>query len=78
LSLDGPVAEITDATRQTWSGKSVHNQLLTAMERLRGCDAWSVIATCTDQNLEQLVALVESSPQSSAATSSTARPGASW
>jgi len=59
LSLDGPVAEITDATRQTWSGKSVHQQVLTAMERLRGYDAWSVIATCTDQNLEQLVPLVE-------------------
>lgn len=59
LSLDGPVAEITDATRRTWSGKSVHQQVLTAMDRLRGYDAWSVIATCTDQNLEQLVPLVE-------------------
>ena len=59
LSLDGPLAEITDATRRTWSGKSVHKQVLTAMDRLRGYDAWSVIATCTDRNLEQLVPLVE-------------------
>lgn len=59
LSLDGPEAEITDATRRTWNGKSVHKKVLTAMDRLRGYDAWSVIATCTDQNLEQLVPLVE-------------------
>ncbi|MEO5661537.1 MAG: peptide-modifying radical SAM enzyme CbpB [Polaromonas sp.] len=59
LSLDGPVAEITDATRHTWNGKSVHNKVLKAMDRLQGYDAWSVIATCTDQNLEQLVPLVE-------------------
>lgn len=26
LSLDGPVAGITDATRRTWGGKSVHEQ----------------------------------------------------
>ncbi len=59
LSLDGPAAEITDATRRTWNGKSVHNKVLTAMDRLRGYDAWSVIATCTEKNLDQLVPLVE-------------------
>ncbi len=59
LSLDGPVAEITDATRHTWNGKSVHKKVLMAMDRLRGYEAWSVIATCTDRNLEQLVPLVE-------------------
>lgn len=59
LSLDGPLAEITDATRRTWGGKSVHNKVLDTMERLRGYRAWSVIATCTAKNLDQLVPLVE-------------------
>jgi len=58
LSLDGPLAEITNATRHTWAGKSIHDKVLMAMERLRGYDAWSVIATCTAKNLDQLVALV--------------------
>lgn len=59
LSLDGPLAEITDATRRTWAGKSVHGKVLDAMDRLRGYEAWSVIATCTEKNLDQLVPLVE-------------------
>ena len=59
LSLDGPSAEITDATRRTWSSRSVHNRVLAAMERLRGYDAWSVIATCTTENLPYLTAMVD-------------------
>ena len=59
LSLDGPLAEVTDATRRTWAGRSVHAKVLDAMDRLRGYDAWSVIATCTAKNLEQLVPLVD-------------------
>jgi len=59
LSLDGPLAEITDATRLTFGGKSVHAKVLDAMERLRGYESWSVIATCTAKNLDQLVPLVE-------------------
>ena len=59
LSLDGPTADVTDATRLTFGGKSVHDKVLSAMERLRGYDAWSVIATCTAKNLDQLVPLVE-------------------
>ena len=59
LSLDGPFAGITDATRRTWSGRSVHNRVLAAMDRLRGYGMWSVITTCTTENLPYLTAMVE-------------------
>ena len=59
LSLDGPVAGITDATRLTWGGKSVHEKVLKAMEKLRGYGSWSVITTCTTENLPYLTRMVE-------------------
>jgi len=59
LSLDGPVAGITDATRRTWGGKSVHGKVLAAMARLRGYGSWSVITTCTTENLPYLTQMVE-------------------
>ncbi len=59
LSLDGPVAGITDATRRTWGGKSVHDKVLRAMEKLRGYGSWSVITTCTTENLPYLTRMVE-------------------
>ena len=59
LSLDGPVAGITDATRQTWSGRSVHKQVLAAMDKLKGYGSWSVITTCTTENLPYLTQMVE-------------------
>ncbi|MEW5887620.1 MAG: peptide-modifying radical SAM enzyme CbpB [Pseudomonadota bacterium] len=59
LSLDGPEAAVTDATRHTWSGRSVHARVLAAMEALRGYDAWSVITTCTTENLAHLPRMVE-------------------
>ena len=59
LSLDGPEAAITDSTRRTWSGRSVHKQVLAAMDKLRGYDAWSVITTCTTENLAYLTQMVE-------------------
>lgn len=59
LSLDGPVAGITDATRLTWGGKSVHEKVLKAMEKLRGYGSWSVITTCTTENLKHLTQMVE-------------------
>ncbi len=59
LSLDGPMAGITDATRRTWGGKSVHDKVLTAMERLKGYGSWSVITTCTTENLPYLTQMVE-------------------
>ena len=59
LSLDGPVAPITDATRQTWGGKSVHDKVLAAMDKLKGYGSWSVITTCTTENLPYLSQMVE-------------------
>lgn len=59
LSLDGPQANITDATRKTWGGKSVHDKVLTAMEKLRGYGSWSVITTCTTENLPYLTQMVD-------------------
>lgn len=59
LSLDGPFAGITDATRRTWGGKSVHDKVLAAMEKLKGYGSWSVITTCTTENLPYLTQMVE-------------------
>jgi len=59
LSLDGPVAGVTDATRLTWGGKSVHDKVLKAMDALRGYGSWSVITTCTTENLAHLARMVE-------------------
>jgi uncharacterized protein len=59
LSLDGPEAAITDITRYTWSGRGVHDRVLAAMESLRGYDAWSVITTCTTENIAYLTRMVE-------------------
>jgi len=59
LSLDGPFAEITDATRQTWGGKSVHGKVLAAMDKLKGYGSWSVITTCTTENLPYLTQMIE-------------------
>ncbi len=59
LSLDGPEAAITDSTRHTWSGRSVHKRVLAAMDALSGYDAWSVITTCTTENLTHLTRMVE-------------------
>ncbi|MFA7268051.1 MAG: peptide-modifying radical SAM enzyme CbpB [Sterolibacterium sp.] len=59
LSLDGPFAGITDATRRTWGGKSVHGKVLAAMEKLKGYGSWSVITTCTTENLPYLTQMVE-------------------
>ena len=59
LSLDGPEAAITDSTRRTWSGRSVHERVLAAMDNLRGYDAWSVITTCTTENLTHLTRMAE-------------------
>jgi len=59
LSLDGPMAGITDATRRTWGGKSVHDKVLATMAKLRGYGSWSVITTCTQENLPWLTEMVE-------------------
>lgn len=59
LSLDGPSAQITDRTRHTFSGLSVHDRVLDAMERLRGYQNYSVITTVTTENLAHLSEIVE-------------------
>ena len=59
LSLDGPLATITDATRQTWGGKSVHDKVLAAMDKLKGYGSWSVITTCNTENLPYLTQMIE-------------------
>lgn len=59
LSLDGPTAPITNATRHTWAGQGVHQHVLKAMERLQGYGSWSVITTCTTENLAHLTDMVE-------------------
>lgn len=59
LSLDGPQAAVTDLTRRTWGGRSIHQRVLAAMAALRGYDAWSVITTSTTANLDHLTQMVE-------------------
>ena len=59
LSLDGPLAEITDRTRRTHSGHGTHERVLEALEALRGYENHAVICTVTTKNLAHLVHLVE-------------------
>jgi uncharacterized protein len=59
LSLDGPVAEITDRTRHTFAGRGVHERVIGALEALRGYEYHSVICTATTENLEHLTGMVE-------------------
>ena len=59
LSLDGPVPEITDRTRHTFSGHGIHDKVVQTLERLRGYRNYSVITTVTTENLEYLTEMVE-------------------
>ncbi len=59
LSLDGPVAEITDRTRHTHGGRSIHDRVIATLEALRGYRNHSVISTVTTENLEHLRALID-------------------
>jgi uncharacterized protein len=59
LSLDGPVAEITDRTRRTFGGHGVHDKVIAALEALRGYQYHSVICTATTENMEHLTSMVE-------------------
>ena len=47
MNKDAVFADITDATRQTWGSKSVHDKVLLTMQKLKGYGSWSVITTCT-------------------------------
>jgi uncharacterized protein len=59
ISLDGPVANVADRARKNWAGQGVYKQVIEAMHRLEGYDAWSVICTVTNQNLGHLSQLVD-------------------
>ncbi|MFP4176814.1 MAG: peptide-modifying radical SAM enzyme CbpB, partial [Candidatus Brocadiia bacterium] len=59
LSLDAASAELCTSTRRTWEGDGVFEDVVEAMERLRGYDGWSVICTISRRNMSQLCELVE-------------------
>ena len=59
LSLDGPISSITDRTRHTHGGRSVHERVVGTLEALRGYTNHSVICTVTTENLDHLDQLVE-------------------
>ncbi len=59
LSLDGPVPEITDRTRHTFSGHGIHDRVVKVLEHLRGYQNYSVITTVTTENLEHLTEMVD-------------------
>jgi len=59
ISLDAATAAIANRTRKNWAGKGVFNQVLDAMDRLRGYDAWSIICTVTSENMRHLTRMVE-------------------
>ena len=59
ISLDAASPAIADRTRKTWTGEGVYDQVVEAMARLDGYDAWSVICTISSENLRQLTGLVD-------------------
>jgi uncharacterized protein len=59
LSLDGPIAEIADRTRHTFSKHGVYDRVIGVLEALRGYQNYSVICTMTNENLAHLVDMVE-------------------
>ncbi len=59
ISIDAPTAAVSDRTRKNWDGRGVFNDVIEAMERLRGYERWSVICTITGENMRHLTKLVE-------------------
>ena len=59
ISLDAPTAAIADRTRSNWEGTGVYQQVIDAMNRLRGYPGWSVICTVSKENLRHLSKLVD-------------------
>ena len=59
VSLDAPTEVMANKTRKNWDGKGVYQDVLAAMDRLRGYDGWSVICTVTQENLRSLTKLVD-------------------
>jgi uncharacterized protein len=59
LSLDGHEAKVTDATRKNWTDESgVHDQVILAIEKLKGYERFNVICTATTQNMKFLPQIV--------------------
>ena len=59
ISLDAATAAVANRTRKNWAGEGVFNQVLDAMDRLRGYNAWSVICTVSSENMRHLTRMVE-------------------
>ena len=59
ISLDAPTAAIADRTRSNWEGQGVFQQVIQAMDRLKGYPGWSVICTVSKENLRHLTKLVD-------------------
>ncbi len=60
LSLDGPVATVSNRTRSSWGGTSSHSAVVSALDKLRGYRGHSVICTITRENVEHLSDVVDS------------------
>ena len=59
LSLDGHHALLAAQTRKNWRGEGVFDEVLRAMELLKGYSSYSVICTVTKENMESLVDIVD-------------------
>jgi len=59
ISLDAATAAVANRTRKTWANEGIFPQVIEAMDRLRGYDAWSVICTITSENMRHLTRMVD-------------------
>jgi uncharacterized protein len=59
LSLDSDLEAISNRTRKTWAGDSVHAKVLATMKKLSGYANYSVICTVTAQNMRRLSRTVD-------------------
>jgi uncharacterized protein len=59
VSLDGASAAVADRARVTWGGDGVSKQVIRAMEKLAGYEAFTVICTATALNIRSLPKVVE-------------------
>ncbi len=58
ISLDGPVEEIANRTRKSWSGKGGFKKVLEVIETLEDYPAYNVITTVTKENVHVLRELI--------------------
>ena len=59
ISLDAATPAVADRTRANWEGHGVYDQVIQAMDRLKGYPAWSVICTISNENLRHLTKMVD-------------------